>query len=282
MKALLLYNPNSGHHRIKKKLNYIKKELLPCFSSLDIVESNSKEHFIEMIAQSCGQYDYLIICGGDGSLNLTINELSKHDNRPILGIIPFGTLNDGVKNLNNPKTLKRSLMLIKEKCVKKVDIIKVNEFYSSYVVTCGAYSDLPYIVGNIEKRIFGRFAYYFHAIPKVFKKYSVSGIITIGEKEVPFIAPFIMILNGQRMGGFRINKKSKINDGKVEIFYSSEGVFNSLLNYFIFRKKLIMISASKFSIKLDKNKQWEIDGEIGPVGNIEVEVLPNFLSIIGK
>ena len=39
-------------------------------------------------------YDLLIAAGGDGTLNEVVNGIAEQPNRPKLGIIPMGTVND--------------------------------------------------------------------------------------------------------------------------------------------------------------------------------------------
>lgn len=277
MKALFIYNPNSGHHLIKRKLNYIIQELSPCFDSFDVVASKSKEHFVECI-NNCSKYDALIVSGGDGTINMAVNALGKLDKKPILGIIPLGTINDCVKNFNNPSKIKKAVKAIKEKNTKQVDIIKVNDQYVCYVAAVGAYSDIPYITGNKAKKIFGRSAYYFHAIPRLFKKIRLKGKIILPEKEIDFVTPFIMIMNGKRMGGFTINKKAEINDGYAEIYYAKPGIFNSLPKYFFTRSRLLRIPFTEATVEVS-DYPWDLDGEIGPNGKIHVKILHNFLTI---
>ena len=39
-------------------------------------------------------YDVLIAAGGDGTLNEVVNSIAEKPNRPKLGVIPMGTVND--------------------------------------------------------------------------------------------------------------------------------------------------------------------------------------------
>lgn len=281
MKALLIYNPQSGHHKIEKKLPHIIDELKEVYSKLDVVPSSSKEDFIKCLEKSIASYDDYIICGGDGTINMAVNVVAKYSVRPNLAFLPFGTLNDGVRNLECPSTLKKAIQAIKIHHVKEVDIAQINDnTYFSYCASIGAYSDIPVKTRNKNKKILGRVAYYFAAVPLLFKKVRLKGIITVDNKDMPFETPFIVILNGKKMGGFKINKKSSINDGKIEVLYGRNGLFNSLPQYFINKKKITRLSLDEFSLQVDSEYFWNIDGEATSYKSINIKVLHNFLKII--
>ena len=40
------------------------------------------------------EYDSVVCVGGDGTLNITVNEVMKLENKPVIGYIPAGTTND--------------------------------------------------------------------------------------------------------------------------------------------------------------------------------------------
>ena len=66
MKALFLYNKTSGKGKAAKRLNYIVSSLKEVYREVDVVESQSEEHFIKVAKDACGKYDSLIFSGGDG------------------------------------------------------------------------------------------------------------------------------------------------------------------------------------------------------------------------
>ena len=247
MKALLIYNPVSGHHKIKKRIDKIKSYLSSTYTKLDIHASKSKDDFIDTLDKNISHYDDYIICGGDGTINLAINVVAKYEKRPTLAFIPSGTLNDAVRNLGNPSSFKKALNVIKEHKTKEVDIVKINDNYFSYCATTGAFSDIPVLTKNKTKKIFGHLAYYFKAIPLLFKKEVVEGVLKFDDNVIHFKTPFLLILNGKKMGGFKINKKASITDGKIDLIYGKVGLFNSLPQYFIRKKSLSRYELSSFS-----------------------------------
>lgn len=281
MKALLIYNPVSGHHKIVKKIPEIVDVLKDKYDVLDVVASKSKEDFIDVLEKGIEKYDDYILCGGDGSINIAVNVVSHFPIRPTLAFLPFGTLNDAVRNLECPSTYKKGLEAIKKHNVKEVDIVEVNnKRYFTYCASIGAYSDIPVKAHNKSKKILGRLAYYFMAVPMLFKKVRIDGNIKLDDREIKFETPFMVVLNGKRMGGFKINKESSIDDGVIEILYARNGLFNSLPQYFIAKRKVTRIKASEFSVDVNSTNCWNFDGEASELKSIKIKVLHNFLKII--
>ena len=281
MKALLIYNPVSGHHKIQKKIPDIVNALKDKYERFDVVASKSKEDFIDVLEKGIETYDDYILCGGDGSINMAVNVVSRFSKRPNLAFLPFGTLNDAVRNLECPSTYKKGLEAIKKHHVKEVDIVEVNnERYFTYCASIGAYSDIPVHAHNKSKKVLGRLAYYFMAVPLLFKKVRINGTIKIKDEVINFETPFMVVLNGKRMGGFKINKDSSINDGNIEIMYGCNGIFNSLPQYFVNKKKVTRIKGGEFEIIVNSPNSWNFDGEATELKTIKIKVLHNFLKII--
>ena len=282
MKALFIYNKTSGSQSINKRLNFIIESLKNTFENLDIVESISEEHFIQTVKDSCGKYDSLIFSGGDGTFNMVVNALGEHENRPVLGVIPSGTINDAAKNFGISKNIKKSLKIIKNQKVRSFDLGKLNDKYFVFTAAIGAYADIPITTSKKAKKRFGPLAYYFKAIPSFFKFIKIEGKIEIDGVSYDYKTPFVLIMNSTHIGGFKINPKSDISDGKMDIFISRPGIFNSLLNYLLFRKRIKHYQGSSTKVKVNVPDYWDIDGEKGPSGDANISVLPSHLLIYCK
>ena len=109
---MFIYNPNSGLQKINNRLSYIVETLLTKYSVVDVFKSQNKEDFIKKCQESCGVYDTLIFAGGDGTFNMVVNALANKENKPILGVLPTGTINDAAKNFGIKRNLKKALKII--------------------------------------------------------------------------------------------------------------------------------------------------------------------------
>ena len=282
MKALFIYNKTSGQQSINKKLTFIIESLKKTFEDLDVVESVSEEHFIKTVKDSCGKYDSLIFSGGDGTFNMVVNALGEQENRPVLGVIPSGTINDAAKNFGISRNIKKALRIIKNQKVRSFDLGKLNDKYFVFTAAIGAYADIPITTSKKAKKRFGPLAYYFKAVPSFFKFIKIKGKIEIDGVEHDYETPFVLIMNSTHIGGFRINPKSDISDGKMDVFLSRPGIFNSLLNYLLFRKRIKHYQGQHIKVQVSIPDYWDIDGEKGPTGNADISVLPSHLLIYCK
>ena len=282
MKALFIYNKTSGQQSINKKLTFIIESLKKTFEDLDVVESVSEEHFIKTVKDSCGKYDSLIFSGGDGTFNMVVNALGEQENRPVLGVIPSGTINDAAKNFGISRNIKKALRIIKNQKVRSFDLGKLNDKYFVFTAAIGAYADIPITTSKKAKKRFGPLAYYFKAVPSFFKFIKIKGKIEIDGVEHDYETPFVLIMNSTHIGGFRINPKSDISDGKMDVFLSRPGIFNSLLNYLLFRKRIKHYQGQHIKVQVTIPDYWDIDGEKGPTGNADISVLPSHLLIYCK
>ena len=67
---------------------------------------------MQRLKQRALKRDYdIIIAGGDGTLNEVVNGIEQ-PNRPKLGIIPMGTVNDFGRALHLPSDIMGALMLL--------------------------------------------------------------------------------------------------------------------------------------------------------------------------
>ena len=283
-KALCLYSTKTGKARIRKHLDEIIARLKACFLTLDVFEMPSMEEGQEKAKQSCGVYDVLIVFGGDGTMRNIIQAIVCEKEKPILGYINGGTMSDFGTNFGIKGSHKHALRIIEEGHIKEMDVGKVNDQYFGYVAAVGAYADIPYVVKRKYKKRIGSLAYYVKAVQEGFVPKKIKGVLRYDDKEIPFKTPFLLCLSGKKVGGFHVSPKSKIDDGKLELYVTKPGIFNGLLHYLFFKMRTTCYISNHFSIEIDYKDPWDLDGEAGPIGSVEISCLPKALKIfcLGK
>lgn len=272
MKALLSFSLDSGKGIKKKKLDFVISRLKEVFE-LEIFCSKSKEEAFKKYQET--DADSIIVLGGDGHFNNLLNALMPLEKKPKIGYLNFGTLGDVGRMFGLTGHLKHDLKIITDGLSKDFDVGEITKgndsYYFMYVACVGAYSDIPYAS---KKKRFGKLTYYLKAIPKVFKKVEVEYSKNKNEKTK---APFLLIMNGTHMAGFKINKDSKPDDGLFELYETRKGFFNGLLHYLPFKtQKHEAIKA--ISLNLDDDFEWCLDGEKGPKGSIYMKIKNHAIS----
>lgn len=282
MKALLVYNETSGRGHFKKKFPLIKQELASSFDEMLFLCPKDKDEAREIYRNESSKFDALIVIGGDGSLNVAINELMALEKKPILGYINAGTLGDGGKTFGVNKSLKRSLEIIKQGKTRGIDIGKATDskedFYFLYCLAYGTYSSLPYEVKRRKKKTLGHFSYYLSSTKEMFIPSSLNYIVKTNNEEIEMKSPFILFLNGEYMGGFKLNKGSKVDDGRIEGYFPKQSLFNGILRFLPFKREDAK-EIHEVIIKPEKDDFWCLDGEKGPFGEVKISVIKGAISI---
>ena len=135
----------------------------------------------------------------------------------------------------------------------------------------GRYSDIAYAVSPREKKAIGKLSYYKKAAHEAFANQTVKIEIafedgTTFEEEVPFF----LVLNGQNVGGFKVNRQGNPFDGTMEAYITKKGPFGGLTHY-LTGKGLRVVSFKKIAVKpLRNDLPWCLDGELGPFGEAEI------------
>lgn len=283
MKTLFIYNPSSGKGLTTRQIEYINRELAIMSSSVEYRYCENLIQLYEILEKPLYVYDVLVFAGGDGTFHHVVNALSSHEYRPVLGIIPCGTLNDASKNFGYTRNIAHSLKMISKGFVEEVDVFKVNDHYGVFSLSVGTFSDIPYKVKAIKKKRFQVLSYYGLALKSLTIKDRVQGEISLNnQKPFCFVASFLLILNSRYMGGFNINNKAKLDDGLADLMYTSRGWFNGLFRFFLRPKKVHKFSFNEAYITMDKVSSWDIDGEELVAQKVDIKVLKNHIRIISK
>ncbi len=237
MTCLFLYNPNSGKGKLLKKLDYIKQKLCEVYRQVTVIATESMEDTILKAKLACGSYDVLAFSGGDGTFNNIVNAIAGEKNRPILGYIPSGTVNDIAKNFGISKSIKKSIKIIQKGYIHPFDIGKVNSQYFVYVLALGSFAHVSYDTDQQIKKKYGKLAYYFKVMKEVLKTniFHVK-VETENGQTIEMDTPLLLILNSVSVGGFIVNRRSDINDGKFDVLVMKPGFASGLFNVLLIRK----------------------------------------------
>ena len=244
----------------------------------------------QLVKDHAENKDLVICCGGDGTLNETINGVMELPRRMPIGYIPTGTTNDLASTLGIPREPEKAAALIRAGNTNSYDIGLLNNRYYSYVAAFGAFTRSSYATKQWMKNLFGHFAYLLNGF---FKEWKNVGSIHMkiehdgGEMEGDF--SFGSISNSTSISGiFRLNKNEvKLNDGLFEILLVRKAAVSeapSLLNKIRKKeydgKRIILLKTSKVKITTDGPIAWTLDGEYGGEHQIvQVHVLSRAIDI---
>ena len=170
-RARIIYNPTSGKELFKRTLPdvLIKLERAGYETSAYATEREG-DATLEAERALEQNYDIIIAAGGDGTLNEVVNGIAEQPNRPKLGIIPMGTVNDFGRALHLPNDIMGAVDVIIKGHTTKVDIGKMNNRYFINLAAGGKLTQVSYETPSRLKSFVGPFAYYikgFEMLPQM-------------------------------------------------------------------------------------------------------------------
>lgn len=295
MKALIIYNS-------LKKENYFLVHLYKIITYLSyenynvIVRATTSKDDLSNTCKENIDTDLLIVSGGDGTMYQSINAYNKFKMKCKILYLPSGTVNDFAFSLNLLPNVEFGLKLLKQKSLLTIDSAKINQQYFNYVCAFGVFSKSSFSVSHEQKKLLGPFSYILNALSSL-NEMSESYAMKIIIDDVEVIEDSFtlgLISNSSSVGGFRnLFNHNDLNDGMFEMLFvssSNKDIIKDLANLYKIRqgklnvnsKKFIYRKIKKLSIICNDSVKWSLDGESGPCGKVEIEVLENNYEIYAK
>ncbi len=252
-----------------------------------IVRATLSSTDVEDYISELKDVDLLVGAGGDGTINEIVNAISNNPEiDPYVLFFPTGTVNDFATSLLLKNDINYGLSLIDKNKFRRIDSAKIGDStYFNYVCAFGPFTSASYSVSHTMKSELGALAYVLKGIaevPAMTKTHHVEAVVD--GREISGDFNFGMIVNSHSVGGIKsFFKAADITDGQYTLFLLK----NSAQNFTKLPKVIvsgigndyvddgiICISFKKASIKIDEDVSWSLDGERGPIGSFDVEVVP--------
>ena len=292
-KLLLAINPNSGDGIAKRWIYEMVSLLSEKYRFVTVYLSKPQGDIINTLEKCAADYDAVVCCGGDGTLNETLNGVYNCGKNIPIGYIPTGTTNDFASSHGIPKNIKAALQNLVPAEPHSYDMGKLGERAFSYVAAFGAIIEVCYKTPQADKASFGRIAYLAEGAKKLQELKPLKMRITCGERIIFGDFIFGMVTNSISVGGFKMFPGGTIDmlkDGKLEITLVSypQGVpelqqaVKALFNPSITSPLVTRITAEKVTMEfLCDPPEWTVDGEFGgKYEKVDAEVLPGRLLLL--
>ena len=287
-KMLFLVNPNAGQSGIRTHLLEVLQ--LFCNGGYDVrvhITGGPKE-ITRMIVEEGTQYDMIVVSGGDGTLNEAVAGLMQLENRPTLGYIPAGTVNDMASSLRLSMNPVEAAKIILNGEDMELDTATFNGRPYVYVAAFGAFADVSYATTQDMKKIFGKMAYLLEGVKSLTGIKPIHARITADgfEEEGDYL--FGMMCSTTSVGGFRskaLEQKLDIslNDGLSEVIFVrnirnllelNDAAAQAIQMNFSDASHFLSLRTNSLRVEFDHPVSLTVDGENG--GQHEVVELRNF------
>ena len=258
---ILLIASNKNQEEYLDEINEIR-------SDFDVILESEQDRFHES--------DYIVLMGGDGSLNHLVNghELQLVTSKKII-YFPTGTANDFARSLNIEPTTPSSRKLESIICGDKVIEVPVcicNEKYFVNVMVAGAAALVTESGDTLLKKVMGKVTYFIGAIEQLLRTSSYKYTFTAGKQSKSVESAGFLISQGLFAGGgVRVSPSFSANFGETFDFVSlsSERIGEILSSAIELQKEepdveqldLDFIQTTKVEIRSDQVIPAKLDGE---------------------
>lgn len=291
----IIANPKSGRETALSKVIELVKYLSEDQYKI-ILNFTHKSYDATEYAKTDDCEDFIIVCGGDGTINEVVNGI-YHSGRDIpLAILQCGTVNDFANALKLPTNVRRFYEMIKRFNTKKIDLGLAGENAFINVAAGGLLTEIAYTVDDDLKAKLGPMAYYIEGAKELLKLNvfnKISGInIKIDCKELSEEEKIVLfiIANSASVGGFRnLVPMAEVFDGYLDVLMVKAGIgildlpefIRALLNgKHVDHDKVIYIKTKDITIKSDEDVVIDIDGERAGKLPMTFKVLENALTLV--
>ena len=292
--VLLIINPTAGKLRGKSGIYDILGPLCAAGFRVTTYTTAARGEAEEVARRFGGQFDRILCCGGDGTLNEVVDGMLSGGIVCPLGYIPAGSTNDFAATLGLSGDLSA---LVNRFIIGKPRTLDVGCFngarYFSYVASFGAFTSSSYTAPQLTKNAIGHLAYVLEGIkdlpslqPIELRAETENGRVYEGN----FI--FGAVSNSTSIGGM-----VKLDASLVDL---SDGMFELLLIHmpktiaelhrillaltsrdYAAAPELVLTRTRAVTVRSAETLPWALDGEYEPGGTVaEIKAMPGALKLI--
>lgn len=291
-KVIMIINPSSGRQTVETRIDALAKLLLDDGYIVAKFFTKKKDDAMEAAMRACEEeWDIIIACGGDGTVNEVATGVAKSKNKVPVAILSSGTVNDFANYMNIPTRIVDFFEMIKREEVIDIDLGRIDDNYFVNVAAGGLLTTVGYQVLPEAKAILGRMAYYFEGL----KELVVEGLepikVSFESEEYTNDEEILLFLvsNSSSIGGFKkLAPDADVLDGLIDVLIIRDSDVAELANIFfnvlrgdhINHPNVVYFKTKSITIKCDGDIPIDIDGEYGGKLPATFQVVPKGMKLI--
>lgn len=285
-----IVNPISGNGKHNITSTFLKNTFSSSEFKIEIDYTKHKKHAIELTkAAVANTPDYIVACGGDGTINEVASCLIGTSIK--LGIIPVGSGNGLASNLNIPRNFEKAVEIIRKGAVSTIDVGKINDHY--FFSNTGIGIDALIIKKYEQSGNRTLIAYVKASLASSLEFKTRNTLLSFNDKKINAKPFLLFISNSNEMGyNMSLTPKASLNDGWLDLIIVPKLSFikKMALGYHVLRnsvekfKKAEHALVQNLDIEVPDVTQLDaqIDGEshVLNTNKINVSIIKNGLTVI--
>jgi diacylglycerol kinase (ATP) len=214
----VIYNPGAGRGKARRWVRDVETYLSGRGARVDCEPSSGPADLTRIAAESSRdpKYDRVVVCGGDGTLNLAVREFDLANGT--LALIPTGSGNDFARVTGVPRKLGAACDNVLDGRVREVDVALANGVRYLGVAGLGFDSEVADFANRHVKFLRGS-AVYLYAIFRVLPKFTPRAVRMRTENGARDEQIMFAAVGNTRQygGGIRITPEATIDDGLLDL-----------------------------------------------------------------
>ncbi|MBQ8202683.1 MAG: YegS/Rv2252/BmrU family lipid kinase [Clostridia bacterium] len=281
-KLLLIVNPKSGREKMRGQLLRVTEILSKGGFDVTVYPTKARgDGTVRAAKIKQNEFDRVVVCGGDGTLNEVITGLMQSGVECTLGYIPSGTLNEWSAGLHIARDIPSAAKDIVNGEMVELDIGKFGDKYFSYTASFGAFTEASYSAPQDVKNVLGQAAYFFEGIKSLGNIKPIHLKFTADDREIEGDFLFGAISNSMSVGGIvKFNDANvELNDGLFEVVLIKnpanltefQSILDGIIRQDLGRKGLEFFHTKAITVSGGKDVSWTLDGEFAE-GSDEIRI----------
>ena len=281
-KLLLIVNPCLGKAKMRPALLGVVEIFTKADFDVTVYPTKEREDATRKVATLKSEdYDLIVVCGGDGTLNEVITGLMESEADIPIGYIPAGTLNEWSTGLGISKTIRQAAKDIVKGKEITLDIGQFGDKYFTYTASFGAFTSASYSANQDVKNVLGQAAYFFEGIKSLGTIKPIHLKFECDDREIEGDFLFGAISNSMSVGGIvKFDQAAvQLNDGLFEVLLIKnpanvlgfQSIIDGIVKHELNRENLEFFRTKKISVTSDGALDWTLDGEHG-VSNDKIKI----------
>ena len=214
MKLKIIFNPTAGRGRARRHIGKALAYLRERDADVDCVPSASPADLTRIAAESSrGEWDRVVVCGGDGSLHLAVREFAL--DRGTLALLPLGSADDFACAAGIPRTLIDACDAILSGNTREIDVATANGLRYLGVAGLGFDAEVAQYANKNVQFLRGSLLYLYSTL-RVLRRFTPHRVRVNGMHSEEIM--FACIGNTRQYGGgIRITPNARIDDGLLDL-----------------------------------------------------------------
>lgn len=278
-KMFLVVNPCSGKAKMKTALLSVTQIFSDAGYDVTVYPTKDRgDATVRVRELSQNEYDIIVVCGGDGTLNEVITGLMQSSLDYPIGYIPSGTLNEWSSGLGISRSITTAAKDILNGREISLDIGRFGDKYFTYTASFGAFTSASYSAPQDVKNVLGQAAYFFEGIKSLGNIKPLHLKFSFDGKEIEDDFLFGAVSNSMSVGGIvKFDEKTvKLNDGLFEVLLIKnpsnilklQPMIDGILKQELDRDGMEFFHTKSITVTDKDGIDWTLDGEHATGENI--------------